>query len=148
VIIMSFHVKDFMSEDVPTVDEGVSVTEAAKTMSESGQGFLIVLTAGRPTGIVTENDFVNKVLARELDPKTVQIAEIMSAPLISVDPDEDLLKVSEKMTEHDIRRLPVLKDGIIYGVICSKDIAEHCSMVVDQSIKDLIKWTSMLPSGL
>jgi len=82
------------------------VTEAAKTLSESGKGFLIVLKAGHPTGIVTENDFVNKIIARELDPAKVSVGEIMSSPLISIDPDENLLKASEAMHEHNIRRLP------------------------------------------
>lgn len=142
---MSFSVKDYMSKEVPTVDNVVSVTEAAKTMSESGKGFLIVLKAGHPTGIVTENDFVNKIIASELDPAKVSVGEIMSSPLISIDPDENLLKASEVMHEHNIRRLPVLKNGIIYGVISSKDIAEHCGAYVDQSIKDLIKWASLFP---
>ena len=140
---MSLQIKDYMDKDVPTIDDTTSVTEAAKTMSKSGKGFLMVLKAGHPAGIVTENDFVNKVLSRELDPATVSVGEIMSFPIISIEPEEDLLKASEIMRERNIRRLPVIKNGIIYGIIVSKDIAQHCSTYVDKVTKDLIKWSTL-----
>lgn len=144
VIAMSFYVKDYMSKEVPTIEDRASVTEAAKTMSELDKGFLIVLKAGRPTGIATVRDLVNKVMARELDPAKVSVGEIMSSPLISIDPDEDLLKASEVMQEHDIRQLPVVKEGIIYGVLTSDDIATQCRAYVDKSVRDIMKWSALL----
>lgn len=141
---MSFYVKDYMSKEVPTIEDRVSVTEAAKTISESGKGFLLVLKAGRPTGIVTVRDFVNKVIARELDPAKVSVGEIMSSPLLSIDPDEDLIKASEVMQEHDVRQLPVIKDGIIYGVLTARNIANQCRVYVDRSIREIVKWSALL----
>lgn len=141
---MSYYVKNYMTEDIPTVEEHVSVTEAAKSVSEVGKGFLIVLKAGQPTGIVTVRDIVNKVVAHELDPSKVSVGEIMSSPLISIDPDEDLLKASEVMQEHNIRQLPVVKEGIIYGVLTSDDIATQCRLYVDKSVRDIMKWSALL----
>jgi CBS domain-containing protein len=115
-------------------------------MSELNKGFLVVLKGGMPGGIVTEEDFVKKVLARELDPKTLSVSQIMSSPLITVDPDEDLLKASQLMKEHEIRRLPVVREGIIYGVVTAMDIATHCGNYVDKSVRDIIRWTA--PLGL
>jgi len=143
---MSYIVKDYMEKAVPTIGDSVTVTEAAKMMSEQGKGFLVVLMGGMPGGIVTEEDFVKKVLAGDLDPKTLSVGQIMSSPLITIDPDEDLLKASQLMKEHEVRRLPVVRDGIIYGVITAMDIATHCGNYVDKSVRDIIRWTA--PLGL
>ena len=56
-------------------------------MKASGEAFMIVLRNGQPVGIVTERDFVYKVLAKGLDAKKMSIGEVMSSPLITVDPD-------------------------------------------------------------
>lgn len=143
---MSFLIKNYMNKEVLTIEARVSVSEAAKIISRSDEGYLIVLKDGRPTGIVTEIDFVKKVLAPELDPTKVSVGEIMSSPIKSITPDEGLLKASEVMREQNIRRLPVIKNGIIYGIITSKDIAEHCGTYADQLTRDLIKWTTLLPT--
>ena len=139
---MSYLVKHYMTKEFPTIEEDISVTEAAKTMSKSGRGFLIVLKDGRPTGIVTEHDFVYKVIARELDPAKVSVSEVMSSPIITIDPDEDLLKASELMQKYSIRRLPVVKDGIIYGVVTAREIAQRCGEYVNRSIRDIMRWAS------
>jgi len=143
---MSYLVKDYMDKDVPTVDGSTSVTEAAQRISKTGKGFLIVLEEGKPQGIVTEKDFVEKIVAKELDPAKILIKKIMSSPLITVDPDENLLKASEIMQKHDIRRIPVTKDNIIYGVITASKIAQRCGEYVDQSLRDIMKWA--LPISL
>ncbi len=142
---MSTLVKYYMKKEVPTTEDKSSVTEAAKTMIKSSRGFLIVLKDGKPTGIVTEHDFVEKVIAKELDPSKVIISEIMSFPIITIDPDEDLLKASELMKKHNIRRLPVVKDGIIYGVLTTRDVSQQVREYVDKSVRDIIRW---VPLGL
>jgi CBS domain-containing protein len=141
---MSYLVKSYMEKDVPTIGDTATVTEAAKGMAKSDKGFLVILKEGRPSGIVTEHDFVQKVLALELDPKNIPINQIMSSPLISVGPDEDLLTASQLMRERNVRRLPVVKDGIIYGIITAQDIALHCGDYVDKTVRDIIRWTAPL----
>lgn len=134
-----------MKKEVPTTEDKSSVSEAAKTMIKSSRGFLIVLKEGKPEGIVTEHDFVEKVIAKELDPSKVIISGIMSSPIITIDPDEDLLKASELMKKHNIRRLPVVKDGIIYGVLTTRDVSQQVREYVDKSVRDIIRW---VPLGL
>jgi len=143
---MSYLVKHYMRKEVPTINERTSVIDAAKTMMKSGRGFLVVLKEAQPAGIVTEHDFVDKVIVGQKDPTKVSVGEIMSSPLITIDPDENLLKASELMHKHNIRRLPVVRDGIIYGAITSKDIVRSLGEYVDQSIRDLIRWAT--PFGL
>jgi CBS domain-containing protein len=139
MIGMSYLVKYYMRKEVPTCGNRSSVSEAAKVMEKTGRGFLIVVKDGSPAGIVTERDFVNKIIAHDLDPKKVLVGEIMSSPLITVDPDEDLLVASEIMQKHNIRRLPVVKEGTIYGVITSTDISRHCVDYVNK-FKDMLRW--------
>ena len=139
---MSYLVKHYMRKEVPTVDANVPVIEGAKAMLKSGRGFLIILREGQPTGIVTEHDYVEKVVAQTRDPAKTTVAQIMSAPLITIDPDEDLIKASELMHEHNIRRLPVLKDGIVYGSITTKDISRALGQYVDRSVRDLMRWAA------
>lgn len=141
---MSYLVKSYMEKDVPTITDSATVVEAAKAMTKSDKGFLVILSGGQPSGIVTEHDFVHKILALELDPKIVLIGQIMSSPLVSIDPDADLLKASQLMHDYNIRRLPVVKDSIIYGIITSEDIATHCGDYVDKTVRDIIRWTAPL----
>ena len=137
---MAYLVKSYMMKEVPTIEDRVSVIEAAKAMSKAGRGFLIALKEGHPVGIVTEHDFVEKVIARELNPAKTTVGEVMSSPLISVDPDEDLLKASELMQKHNIRRLPVMKSGIIYGVLTTRDISQGCVNYVDKATREILRW--------
>jgi CBS domain-containing protein len=141
----SYLVKHYMRKEVPTIVDVASVSEAAKTMKKVGRGFLIVLKGGSPAGIVTYQDVIDKIVADDKDPKAVRVGEIMSTPLITVDPDEDLLKASELMQKNNIRRLPVVKEGIIYGMITAADISKHCIDYVDKSVKDILRWA--IPIG-
>lgn len=139
---MAYSVKSYMNQDVYTINGEDTVTEAAKAMTEKQSDYLIVLKDGKPVGIVTDNDLVTKILAKEVNPSTVKVSNIMSAPLVTIDPDEDLLKAAKVMQEHNIRKLPVVHSGIIYGMITAKDIANRCGVYVDKQVKDIIRWTA------
>ena len=143
---MSYLVKDFMIKKVNTVDYDETVLEVSKIMAadQSSEGLVVVLKMGKPVGIVTERDLVNKVMAKNLDPAAKYVNQIMSAPLIIIDPDDDLLVASKVMQEHGIRKLVVERDEILYGVITATNIAQNCGDYVDRSVKDIIKWTAFM----
>ena len=103
-------VKDFMTKGVLTIDEDKSVLEAAELMSRKEVGDVVVLEGEIPRGIVTERDFVRKVVAKKR-PLDTKISDVMSKPLITIGPDEDLVKAAEVMREHNIRKLPVVQTG-------------------------------------
>lgn len=86
-----------MRTSVVTVEEGVSVAEASLGMYKKGEGCAIVLRQGKPFGIVTERDVTWKVAAKGLDPKNVKVAEVMSIPLITIDPNADLTEAAKIM---------------------------------------------------
>lgn len=104
-----FPVKDYMSKEIATIDSAASIFEASKVMKEKNAGYLIVLEKAQPAGIVTHGDFVNKVLAGDKDPATTKVSEVMSAPLITVDPDTAVNETVRAMVKNDVRRLPVVR---------------------------------------
>ncbi len=143
---MSYQVKDYMTKEVNTIDCDAKVTEAAMAMAadEKKEGYVICLIKGKPAGIVANIDIVNKVVAKKLDPSKTLVAEIMSKPLVTVDPDDDLLKASSLMREHNVGRLGVVRDGVIYGIITANIIAQRCGEYVDRSVRDIIRWSAPL----
>jgi CBS domain-containing protein len=143
---MSYQVKAYMSKEVHTVDYNASVLEAAKTMAadKAHKGYVLILQKGKPKGIITERDLVNNVLVGGLDPSTTAVHEVMSSPLIIIDPEDNLLKASQVMKEQNVRKLVVVRDDIIYGIITAKDISQNCQNYVDRSIRDIIRWTATL----
>jgi CBS domain-containing protein len=132
-------VKDVMNRDVEVIDGNISLNEAAKVMFEKKRGCLLVLESGKLSGIVTERDFVWKVVAKGLDSSKLKTREIMSSPIITVDPDTDLAKAAELMVKHGIRRLPVAKDGIIYGIIGPWQIVSNFFNYIDEVTRDLFQ---------
>ncbi|MDP2901447.1 MAG: CBS domain-containing protein [Candidatus Bathyarchaeota archaeon] len=138
---MSYYVKDYMDKDFPTIQVEASAVEAAKALNTTKKGYIIVLEKGKPLGIVTEWDLVSKVLAAEKDPKKLSLRQVASTPLITVDPDKDLLEASELMQKNGVKRLPVVKGGVIYGVITSTNIAQKCGEYVNKSVKDVLRWS-------
>jgi len=119
-------VKDVMTKTVITVEANKTVTEAAALMAENDVGNLIVMDNNTPIGIVTERDFVRRVLAKEKNPKT-KISEVMSTPLRVIDPDAPLKEAARRMMRKRIRRLAVIKDNKLVGIITATDFARHLS---------------------
>ena len=135
-----------MTKEINTIDYDVTITDAAKVMAADKNfgGYVIILKKGKPLGMITERDIVIEVTAKEHDPYKVKVTEIMSTPLITIDPDDDLLNASKLMRENNIRKVAVVKGEIIYGVITAKDIAQHGNKYIDKAIRDVLKWTGPL----
>jgi CBS domain-containing protein len=135
-----------MRKEVHTTDVETTIAEAAKIMAndEYYEGYVIILKKGKPQGILTERDIINKVLSQELNPNDTKVVDVMSSPLVTIGPDEDLSKAAQIMSEHNIRKLVVIKDNIIYGIITSKGISQHFQDYVDNSVRDIIRWTASI----
>jgi CBS domain-containing protein len=119
-------VKDFMTKGVLTVDEEKTIFEAAKLMSQKEVGDVVVLKGEIPRGIVTERDFVRRVAAKKT-PLDSKISDVMSRPLITIDPDASLKEAARKMVKRGIRRLPVVEQHKLVGIIVVSDFARHLS---------------------
>ena len=119
-------VKDVMTTTVITIESNKTVAEATALMAENDVSNLIVMDNNTPIGIVTERDFVRRVLAKDKPSKT-KISEIMSTPLKLIDPDASLKEAARIMVRKRIRRLPVIKDNKLVGIITTSDFARHLS---------------------
>ena len=133
-------VKDYMSRVILSADKNLSVFEAANLMVEKKIPYVIVLDGGKPVGIVTEEDLISKVLAADRDPKTTKLSDIMTTPLLTIDPDATLSEAAAIMSEKRVRKLPVVRDGIIYGVLTTQDVANYLNDYVDRVLKDILKF--------
>jgi CBS domain-containing protein len=136
-------VAEAMRKNVVIVDESVSVTEASMNMRKKGEGCAIILKLSKPFGIVTEQDVTWKVAGNGLDPRDVKIAEIMSTPLITIDPTIDLAEAAKIMAQNKIRRLAVVRDGTLLGILTAADISRNLGSYVEQEIRNILRyaWT-------
>ncbi len=119
---MVIYAQDIMRRVNNTVQGNLTARQAAKLMANDQTGFLIVKLENGRSGIITEWDIMSKVVALDLDPDKVLLSDIMSVNVINVDPRTPTEKVAEIMNDRNIRRLPVVENGKIVGVVTSKDI--------------------------
>jgi CBS domain-containing protein len=116
-------VRDIMSSPVVTMDEDETSNKAAVSMEKNDLGAVIVTNkAGKSIGIITERDLVIRVIAKNLKPDTVKGKEIMTTPLVTIEPEATISDAARRMTRLDIRRLGVIYKGNLLGIISSKDI--------------------------
>jgi CBS domain-containing protein len=116
-------VRDVMSSPVVTMYEDGTSDKAASTMDEGDLGCVIVTNKdGKSIGIITERDLVKRVLSKNLKPDTVTAKEIMTTPLVTIEPDATITDAARRMNRLDIRRLGVIYKGNLVGIISSKDI--------------------------
>ena len=117
-------VKQIMNNFVVSVDSSVTATDAAKMMEDTGVGSIVVLDNNLPVGIVTDRDFAIKIAAHSY-PIDTPIRRIMSSPLISIDPNSDLWVASDLMSTRNVKKLPVIDDDKVVGMLTSSDLVKH-----------------------
>lgn len=117
-------VKEVMNNSIVSVDSSVTATDAAKMMEDTGVGAVIVLEKNTPIGIVTERDFAIKITAHSY-PIDTPVRRIMSSPLISIDPNSDLWVASDLMSTRKVKKLPVIDNDKVVGIITSSDLVKH-----------------------
>ncbi|OEC84978.1 MULTISPECIES: CBS domain-containing protein [Methanobacterium] len=115
-------VNDAMTSNVVTVSSENSAADAAYLMSQNEVGCLIVKNNNEPEGIVTETDIINKVVAHDIKASEISIDAIMTKNLIKIDPGRELNEAARFMSKMNIRRLAVVKDGVLKGILTAKDI--------------------------
>jgi len=129
-------VKDVMVTDIVTVDVGVSVRKAVERMNSHGVGCLVVLEKGHFAGILTERDVLKRVVAKARDPDETLVGDVMTKPLKVVSPKASLEEAVKLMFEARVKKLTVVEDKELVGLVTVTDIARaHPKMV--QYIKRL-----------
>lgn len=116
-------VKEAMKTNIAIVEPKISVLEAAKIMKNRKIGNVIVVENNQPVGILTESDIIKKVIAEGKQAKDVQIKEVMSTPIIVIEPYSTLEDAMKTMGKCNVRRLPVIEKDKLIGIITQKDIS-------------------------
>jgi CBS domain-containing protein len=120
---MAKSVRDAMTEDPRSIGASASVVEAARLMREEHIGSLPVTEDERLVGMITDRDITTRVVAESAVPETTSVADVYSRDLISVEPDNDLEEALQLMARHQVRRLPVVENGRLVGMVAQADIA-------------------------
>lgn len=113
------------------MDSGKSVLEASKMMAQKNVSCVIVSEDDTIVGIVTERDIVRKIVAEQFKPEEVLLENIMTTPLITVSQEASVEEASKAMITYGIRRLPVVDDGRLEGIVTATDIAKHAAKEKD-----------------
>jgi CBS domain-containing protein len=117
-------VRDIMQKNVITIENVKKAHDAAIILKEREISFLVVVKEGKPIGIVSERDIVRKIVADNNDAQTAQLETIMSKNFKWVEPNASIESAVQKMLNNNIRRLVVLENENLVGVITQTDLTE------------------------
>ena len=128
-----------MEKNVITIEKDKTAQDAAKIIAEKDISFLVVMNDGRPEGVLSESDFVRKIAAEGKKSSDVPISEIMSYKFRSVGPTTTIEDAIQKMLNNNIRRLLILENDKLVGVITQTDLASYLrdQLLVDGTIKSI-----------
>ncbi|MCV0431717.1 CBS domain-containing protein [Nitrosopumilus sp.] len=129
-------IADVMTKSVISVDSTMTINEAAKMMEDAKVGAVIVTEDNLPVGIITDRDFSVKVAAHAYQ-ITDPVKQIMSTPLFSINSDESVRMAADLMHERGIRKLPVVDDDEIVGIITATDIVNLLAVCVEDDVRDM-----------
>ena len=116
-------IRELMSSEPVTIAPGMKLDEAARVMKDKNIGSLVVIDDnGKPVGIITERDIITKVVALNLVPQEILAKDIMNSPVITAHPDMDLMTASREMSSKNIRRLPVVLNSVLIGIVTENDL--------------------------
>jgi signal-transduction protein with cAMP-binding, CBS, and nucleotidyltransferase domain len=125
--------KDIVEKEFLSLSRETTALEAARQMKAKRHGYAIVASsAGSPEGIVTEWDYLSKIVAEGRDPSHVKLGDIMTSDLVLVDANVGLDQVAELMAHKGIRRVLVLKDRKVIGVITAAIMLSRLKEYVDK----------------
>jgi CBS domain-containing protein len=125
-----------MTKSVISVDSTMTINETAKMMEDAKVGAVIVMENNKPVGIVTDRDFAVKVAAHAYQ-ISVPVKQIMSSPLVSINSDETIRAASDLMHSKGVRKLPVIDDGNVVGIITATDIVNLLAVSVEEDMRDM-----------
>ena len=129
-------VKDIMTKAVVSIDVSTTITDAAKMMEDIEIGAIVVTENNTPVGIVTDRDFAIKVVAHAYHP-TTPVRMIMSDPLYSISPDEPVRMIADFMYTRGIRKLPVIDQDKVIGIVTATDLVRQFAMCTGDDLKKM-----------
>lgn len=132
---------DIAREEVVTLGPDATVSEAVQRMYGASVGSIVVTEDDRPLGLVTDRDVAIEVLGRELDPGDVSLGELIDGDPVTIDADAGVYDLVERMSEASVRRVPVVEDGALVGIVSLSDVVVLLGMEL-QHLATAIRSTS------
>ncbi len=132
-------VRDIMAKNVVTIEQDKTALDAARLLTEKDISFLVIVEAEKPVGVVTEKDFVQKLVVHNKLPSEVPLSEIMSHKYRSVEPTTKIEDAIQKMLNHKIRRLLVIDNDELVGAITQTDLTSflRSKLLIDGTMENL-----------
>ncbi len=135
-------VRQIMNRNVVVASSDITIKEAAKIMAEAKIGSLVIVEDDKPIGIITNTD-ITKAIAKGIEPNLTLVREVMSKPVVTIGPEKSLEDAVNLMLEKKIKRLVVVEDEKVIGIITASDI-----MVIEpKMIQTLAQLISMRVPG-
>ena len=138
-------VREVMNRNIVTAKPEITLKEAAKVMSEMHIGCLIIYANEKILGIITSSDIL-KAVAGDREPNATYAADVMTKDVKTISPDKDLASAAETMAKYKIKKLPVVSDGKLVGLITTSDIASVEPRLI-AGMADLMSFRTPLYSG-
>ena len=129
-------VKDIMTKNVISIDSSRTVKEAAAMMEDANVGSIVITDGYTSVGILTERDFVNRVVGKD-KPSTTVVSDVMSKPITVVGPDETVWDVAEVMRSKGIHKVPVQDGNKLVGIFTATDLVRVCSYGSDSQMRKI-----------
>ena len=142
-LVIPIKAEDVMTTKVAVMDEEVSVKKAAEVMAQEDVSAIIVTIEGKAKGIVTERDILKRIVAEDKNAKKIKVKEIMSSPLVTIEPTTDLEEAARLMFEKKIKNLPVTHNNRLVGLINLQNICR-----LQPEILKLLKQTITTPKNI
>jgi CBS domain-containing protein len=124
-------VNEVMSRSPKTIWPDMTAQEAGRLMKQEDVGSLVVIEDGTAVGILTEKDLVQKVVAEGKPPAKVKVVNIMSSPLVTIEPEMSVADAAKKMSDMKLHRLPVVKQGKLIGILTENDVLKLSPSLIE-----------------
>jgi len=131
-------VRDVMTKNPRVVRRDTSVQEVVATMNKFNISSIIVVQEERPVGIITHRDIMSKIVQPRIPPDAVTAREVMSTPIVAIDEDSSIEEAARLMARKNIKKLPVVRDDKLVGIITSMDLVREAPKLTTL-IEDLLK---------
>jgi len=123
--------------EVYSIPPHITVYEALETLAEKNVGALVVMDGTDLVGILSERDYVRKVIIKGHSSRDLKVSEIMSSPVVTVNPKATIDECMQRMTDKRCRHLPVVDEGRLVGVVSIGDLVNWIMTAQDQTIHQL-----------
>ena len=120
---MAKSVRDTMTANPRSITPGDPIVEAARLMRDEDIGSLPVTEEGRLVGMVTDRDIAVRVIAEGKSPESTTVGEVLSRDPVAAEPGQDLDEALRLMAQHQVRRLPVVEEDRLVGILAQADVA-------------------------